>query len=529
MDSIKLLARNGGAVRQALELGEILHIDTASEELTDEFLLFAIKSGLLDQWAAAFPDPRQWSEISMKVIIAASLAARFAGLYSLRKTGYVLRSARVLGELGYAVEVLEEGCGLSSRGTADDSVISGDSLRKLLVKMEALVKVPPAAAAVTAVAHAELPAPVKVRARLSRRSVKQVVDEGAAEARAQAVATQLVSWYNQAGMGMLEYARLGRGRRLHILDATPIEVALATATYECSGVVKNDDGSHSRGYKLATLRTLLDTAGLLTQVAMGPIQQHDLELCRELLWTSAALRRGDLVIEDRGFLDGQTLGHLKGERGVDVIIPLKSNMHAYSEAVSLAEMERQWEPHPSRRDQQIAFVRGVDHVWDECQVALNACVIRFYNRRKRATDYIVLVTTDLKLSAQWMVRHYEERPEIEQDYQQLKSGGWHLQKLSSTRYTEIVWYVLTVVLSYNLYQLFANTQAGSRFASKTRQAIALEQIKTHRTHVIVYAGGYFEIFETLTFVRLVLQLSLEVQTRLRKWLDEHLDSVKMQE
>ncbi|MEJ7714151.1 MAG: transposase [Pyrinomonadaceae bacterium] len=201
-------------------------------------------------------------------------------------------------------------------------------------------------------------------------------------------------------------------------------------------MVKNDDGSHSRGYKLATLRTLLDTAGLLTQVAMGPIQQHDLELCRELLWTSAALRRGDLVIEDRGFLDGQTLGHLKGERGVDVIIPLKSNMHAYSEAVSLAEMERQWEPHPSRRDQQIAFVRGVDHVWDERQVALNACVIRFYNRRKRATDYIVLVTTDLKLSAQWMVRHYEERPEIEQDYQQLKSGGWHLQKLSSTRYTE---------------------------------------------------------------------------------------------
>ncbi len=128
-----------------------------------------------------------------------------------------------------------------------------------------------------------------------------------------------------------------------------------------------------------------------------------------------------------------------------------------------------------------------------------------------------------------MVRHYEERPEIEQDYQQLKSGGWHLQKLSSTRYTEIVWYVLTVVMGYSLYQLFANTQAGSRFASKTRQAIALEQIRTNRTHVIVYAGGYFEIFETLSFVRLILQLSPEVQKRLRAWLDEHLDSVKKQE
>ncbi len=99
MDNIKLLARNGEAVRRALELGEILHIDTASEELTDEFLLFAIRSGLLKEWADAFPDPRQWSEITVEVIIAASLAARFARLYSLRKTGYVLRSARVLGAL----------------------------------------------------------------------------------------------------------------------------------------------------------------------------------------------------------------------------------------------------------------------------------------------------------------------------------------------------------------------------------------------------------------------------------------------
>jgi hypothetical protein len=49
-----------------------------------------------------------------------------------------------------------------------------------------------------------------------------------------------------------------------------------------------------------------------------------------------------------------------------------------------------------------------------------------------------LVTTDLKLSASWIVRHYEERPEIEQDYEQMKSGGWQLKKLSSTRYSEIV-------------------------------------------------------------------------------------------
>ena len=65
MDSIKLWARNGEAVRQAIELGEMAHIETASEELTDEFLLFAIESGLLKSWwtyeSTGIDEPPLWS------------------------------------------------------------------------------------------------------------------------------------------------------------------------------------------------------------------------------------------------------------------------------------------------------------------------------------------------------------------------------------------------------------------------------------------------------------------------------------
>jgi hypothetical protein len=41
----------------------------------------------------------------MEVLLASQLAARFAGLYSIRKSGYVLRSASVLGALGYSAAV----------------------------------------------------------------------------------------------------------------------------------------------------------------------------------------------------------------------------------------------------------------------------------------------------------------------------------------------------------------------------------------------------------------------------------------
>jgi hypothetical protein len=525
MDTIRLWARNGDAVRQAIELGALVHLDTASEELTDEFLLFAIQSGLLAKWAAVFPDPRCAPEISMEVILASHLAARVAGLYSMRKSGYVLRSAVVLGALGYSLEVLEPEQGLSWRGTGDDKLISGDVLRKLLVKLEKRVDLNeplrlPACA----------PSPsVKVRQRASRRAVKGDLDVAEAEARAQRVAAKLVEWDNDTvGPSLLAYAGAGPGRRIHMVDTTHVEVPLETGTYECSGVVKNDDGSRSRGYKLATLRTLLDHAGWITQVSLAPIQVHDLPLCRLLFETAPVLRAGDLVLEDRGFVDGKTLTFLKQQRHVDVIVPLKTNMLSYQEAVQLAKLQDTWQPHPSRDQQHIAFVQGVEHLWEECQVPLNACVIRYWNRTKRALDYIVLVTTDQRLKGPWIVRHYEERPEIEQDYEQMKSGGWQLKKLSSTRYSEIVFYVLTVVLSYSLYHLFATTQAGAHFADKTRQALAFEQLRNRRTHILAYAGGHFEIFETLSFVRFVLQLPAAVQERLRHWLDEHLHAVREQ-
>ena len=157
------------------------------------------------------------------------------------------------------------------------------------------------------------------------------------------------------------------------------------------------------------------------------------------------------------------------------------------------------------------------------------CVIRYWNRKKAALDHIVLVTTDQHLTGPWIVHHYEERPEIEQDYEQMKSGGWQLQKLSSTRDSEIVFYIATVVLSYSLYHLFSNTQAGARFADKTRQALAFDQLRGRRTHVIAYAWSYFEIFETLSFARFILQLPAAAQERLRHWLDKYLHTVQKRE
>ena len=57
------------------------------------------------------------------------------------------------------------------------------------------------------------------------------------------------------------------------------------------------------------------------------------------------------------------------------------------------------------------------------------------------------------------------------------TAGWQLKKLSSTRYGEIVFYVLTVVLSTVC--IICLLRRLERFADKTRQAIAFEQLRTN--------------------------------------------------
>ena len=80
MDTIAWIARNGEAVRHASALGDIVHMDTASAEITDAFWLLAIHSGLWNGWAQGFPAPRQEAEMGREGSLAASVAARVAGL-----------------------------------------------------------------------------------------------------------------------------------------------------------------------------------------------------------------------------------------------------------------------------------------------------------------------------------------------------------------------------------------------------------------------------------------------------------------
>jgi hypothetical protein len=150
--------------------------------------------------------------------------------------------------------------------------MSQDVLRKLLGLIEKRAEVRDADLEAARVGGAL----VEVKKRASRRAVKQQLDTQIASARSAACSRKLIAWYNQSvGPALLGYADMGEGRRIHLLDTTQIVVAHSTGTYECSDVVKDEEGQLWRGYKLATLRSLLDTAGLLrSAIALEQIRTH---------------------------------------------------------------------------------------------------------------------------------------------------------------------------------------------------------------------------------------------------------------
>jgi hypothetical protein len=262
MKTLHYLSHRPDEVLDALRRGEIVALETATEELTDFFVLYALQSGLLDRLAETFPDPRQQQpEIPMRVLLAAGMAGHFAGLYALSQSPYALHSPRLLAQLGVQVEVMQPGEGLSRKGTKQEVAFHADVLRRMLDTL----------------------------------AFKE-------EQAGQSPAQSLIAWYNQH-VGRLFCEVAGAEPMLHILDCTDLIVPVFNNRYQGSGL-STKNKVVQRGYKLGTLRSLLDRGAVITGIGWGPLQAYDLSVTGSLLRTSEHLHPGDTLLYDRGFLAG---------------------------------------------------------------------------------------------------------------------------------------------------------------------------------------------------------------------------------
>jgi hypothetical protein len=462
-----------------LREGWIDYLEGANDQFTDLHVRAALQSGLLAECAAGFPDPRQEPEIPALVLLTASVAGAFQAEYALCQAGVALHSAALLSELGLNVQWLVPGEGLSRRGTEQEAVFHPDTLRKLLGQIA-------------------------------------VGDREAGRY----PGASLVSWWNET-VGPAFVRRAGGGTGVWILDATKVLVNLANGRYEGSQTSRDEDGKPIRGYKLGLLSTLIDVGRLIVRLAWDGVRAGDGSVTQRLVTETAPLERGDTLLEDRGLIDGEVITCLKRDLNVDVVFPLRRDMLAYRLACWKSwERPHGWQAHPTRARQEMQRVEAIEGPWETCQVALNACVVREHAPRHPEAEadgyrYWVFATTNPERSAKGIVVDYTARAECEEDHRQTKGPNWELDEFTSTALVEILYHVLVVLFAYNLCQWYGHTQAGQRFAGKTKRARQRELRHRRERAFIIIAAPYYAVLPELEVAEVLVDLEGGPRARVR--------------
>ena len=327
-----------------------------------------------------------------------------------------------------------------------------------------------------------------------------------------------ISYFNNFTKNYLDKAKIVSN--IHILDCSILDVNLNNSNYEGSTITYKG-GERLRGYKIGLLRGITSNGGIIEEICMSTAKEHDLEMSKAMIKNSSYLKKGDYLLEDRGFIDLELFRYLN-EKGINLILPVKKNMEIYNEAVKMAKETDKWNTHPNskRQGQKICLIKGLEETWltekDKLKkpnklninYKINACVICFDKEKNNevlsdeeiiATDekyaYACIITNDTTLSCNEIIRLYEMRPEIEEDFRQLKDF-WGLNMYRSTKYHIISFIILISLMGYNFYKVFIESEEGKQYIGKSlivEERHGLYIVKNVR--IAIVTTHYFAFFQ----------------------------------
>lgn len=442
---IRICKYNQSSVIEKIRKGKLDAVALSTSSLVDNIILEMNNSKIFDCLKNNIPDYRAHNTtIPYELIWASAIAAKMKVQTSLTDIPFALNDHRTLAKLGYTI--------IDTDGNLKAGLMQESSLRFLLGKYDAQLF--------------------------------------------------LNGYNNTVQNGILPL--LDIVPNIHILDCTDLEVNFSNINYEASGIGHSKrDESPTRGYKLATLRGIVNDTGLIEEIRFGSINTHDIKLSEEMLKTSPMLKSGDILINDRGFLSRELINYLKTQRGVDTYVPLKHNMDAYSDAVVIAKNQNNWQPHPNKKrtNQFISSVKDTGTYWVSSNpkedVPINSCVVW----DKEEDKYFVFITTDLNASAKDIIMTYELRPEIEEDYRQLKDF-WKIEDFKSTKLNVILFHIICVLFGYLFFQLYTLMPEGEAYLHKSLPVILKNYMPEIQPYVVLYVEyefGVLTLFELMDF------------------------------
>ena len=426
---LKLIKNDKSKVKQQIQNKVLDGIVASNSNLIDDIILAMAHENILDCLKYGFPDKRNHNTtIPFSLIITLAIAAKMKTHTSLTDIPYAISDYRTLAELGYNILNTDPNKGWFTEG----------SLRHLINKY---------------------------------------------------TSEDIFNYYNEVVQNYI-YETMGITTDIHILDCTKIAVNPDNPNYENASWAVDHKGNKMFGYKLASLRGLYGDTGLIEEVRFGTAATHDFNLSEDILMNSSMLHPNDILLMDRGFISRKMINYLKKQRKVDVYIPLRKNMVEYKMAVDLAEEYDNWIPHPDRQDQMICHVPKVNSSWEgdliEDYLELNTCVVW----DSESQNHFVFSTTDMSKTAIEIIKMYDLRTEIEEDFRQIKDF-WKLEDFKSTRYNFISFHLVCMLFGYLFYQLYLNTEDGQKYVGKCLPIILKSYKQQFLAYLVLYSGEFF--------------------------------------
>lgn len=526
--SARLFEHNDALVEEAFRGGEFDDIDAASE-LSETDFFRAITSGkVLDQLADTYPSPCLKHDVPLWVYIAGDISLRFHAVHSFFAFPYVVRSGGMVDAFGPAMghkathpqtgDVSLHCAGFNQKNDYDrQTPCDQDYLRKTARKTDA---------------------------------------------------GRLMTWFNRDVVGIFKSHQAFDPEGIFIGDATYLFVP-DNPGYEGSSRLLFDEHNHPvdgtkllpqqrrgcvwrRCYKLITLihTNRKREFFLYAAVAVVAGKGHECPPLYRMVEQFVQFHgKGiiKLLILDRGFLDGHSIGRCKQEWGIDVLIPARRDMDIYEDVVGLAKAGlldfSPWTPAPppahpvpvhrpesirkreearqrtlaQRKAQagadskapaltptrsEVAAVAAV-RTFSSCPVPLDAIVNREIDAAGREDHWVLLSTapvTDPALSRQ----DYALRTTIEERHRQLKCFS-DLEKFSSRCFNLVVNQVVFVLLTYSLLQWHLLRLGREELNSRTRTR-TLELLRPTKTVILLYHKDYVACLSPLEHQELVLTL-----------------------
>lgn len=258
---LQLSKNNKNKVLEAIKIGKIDAADVSFPNLIDTIILKMKNIGLIGKLSESFKDKRKQNKhIPFDILIALAITAKMKLKTNLADIAFAVTDGELLSEIGWNMWDTDR--------NLEDGLFAEGVMRNLIKKYDSTEK------------------------------------------------NEFINSYNHYVQNVV-MPSLDISPSIHILDCTKIKVNLDNANYENSEVIK-DDGEAVHGYKLGTLRGLIDDSGIIEEVVFDSIKPHDLELCRDMLLNSKCLKNGDILINDRGFISRDVINSLKLQKQVDI-------------------------------------------------------------------------------------------------------------------------------------------------------------------------------------------------------------------